>query len=198
LFALSVALIAVLSYYGYRAIMAGVHDISSKFEDEPTAWQRLDREWKAPPDGASNDQVFPTKFGDYTRSYVDNKTTVEALNLTLAGRHAHYKGRMWDVDVNAYFPMPQPEKETLYERLIDLIGKQDRFGESLTEEQARMRNSPMGSKLIYRIDGLNVTAGARHRGCMWWKDGWLFLLRSDTIDDPEAILHKFLDANNAK
>jgi hypothetical protein len=48
------------------------------------------------------------------------------------------------------------------------------------------------------MDGLNVAMGARHRGCFWWKDGWLFLLRSDTFDDPEPILRKFLDTNKAK
>jgi serine/threonine protein kinase len=190
----SLALVGGLSYLGYNAIMSAVHGIATGFEDEPTAWQRLDREWKGPPIPATDDQLFPTKFGDYTRSYVDNNTTVEAIDLTRGGKHAHYKGWARDVDVNAYGPVPESEKEALYQRIIDLLAKKDHFGESFSEEQERLRNSPKAAKLLYRMDGLNVAMGARHRGSLWWKDNWLFLLRSDSFDDPEAILRKFLDA----
>ncbi len=49
--------------------------------------------------------------------------------------------------------------------------------------------------LIY--DTFGAGAG-RQRGCFWWKDDWLFLLRSEPIDDPEVMLRKFLSANRAR
>ena len=196
--AVSLAIVSGLAYLSFSAMKTAFPGLASHFEDEPTAWQRLEREWKGPPAGATDDRLFPAKFADYTRSYVDDNTTVEAIQLTRGGKHAHYKGWPRDVDVNAYGPVPRSEKEELYQRLIKQLNDRDHFGEMLSEEQERKRNSPKAAKLLYRMDGLNVAMGARHRGCLWWKDGWLFLLRSDSFDDPEPLMRRFLDANNVK
>ena len=162
------------------------------FTDETAAWQRLDREWSPPLYGADED-IFPVRFGEYSRSYIDGNAAVAALDLNRPGKHAHYKGRMWDVDVYL-FTVPPGDKEALYRQLIDRISKEDRFAEGLRSEQTRLRNSPQGSKLVYDTFG----AAGQQRGCFWWKDGYLFLLRCEPIEDPEVLLRKFLSANKGK
>jgi serine/threonine protein kinase len=191
-----VALIGGAGYLGFNVVTAAWERISDTFGfiDETAAWQRLERDWRPPLYGADED-IFPARFGGYSRSYIDDKATVAALDLNRPGKHAHYKGQMWDVDVYVFGPVSQADKETLYQKLIDRIAKEDRFGESLHGEQARLRNSPQGSKLVYDTFGAGT---GRQRGCFWWKDGWLFLLRSEPIDDPEVLLRKLLNANNHK
>jgi hypothetical protein len=192
---LGVALIGGAGYLGYNVVTAAWDRFSDTFgfTDETAAWQRLERDWKPPPSGADED-IFPASFGEFSRSYIDDKAAVAALDLNWPGKHAHYKGRMWDSDVYVFRSVPQANKEALYQKLIEQT-KDDHFGAGLHEEQARLRNSPRGSKLIYDTFG---AASGRQRGCFWWKDGYLFLLRCEPIDDPEVLLRKFLSANRAR
>jgi len=162
-------------------------EVAKIFQDRTSKdelWQVVSDSWQPPPANANSDQLFPRYVNSYSRIHHDTNSTVEELNLHLPGLRAVYQDQGKQVDVIAAL-VSEADREGMFAAARDAVNSQ---------QQAMRMSRSSGTK----NSQLFVYLVGPWKGAMWWNGGWLFVVRSQSDDDPERLLMGLLRATGGK
>jgi hypothetical protein len=174
-------------WMGYK----GITGLFGKFSNTPrSSWQDVNRKWKAPPENASADQLFPASIGTYKRQTVSSSADIPLLGISAKGRRAVYKD-FWKMELCA-FHVNADESEAIFRNARILLGKHD--NDMHKNKVATTGGDSYCLLFEFHPFNLNNSVSDLPRGAMWYKDGWLFVLQTDNMaPEPEQMLLKYLE-----
>jgi serine/threonine protein kinase len=188
-----VAILAVTGLVGYGIYLVvdrtsrGVTKIFSDAKKDAQNWEEVAKNFTPPDNDVEHDKLFPSHVGEFQRQGVNAAAKVPELEIDLTGRHANYSFAVNEIDVYAYHPVTQLEKEAIFQRAISIVEKAKAAKNGVTMHSG----TPKNDHVAIRVE---TTRGKSRglRAAMWWNDGWLFVLTSPTSVDPEPLLLEYL------
>jgi hypothetical protein len=188
-----VMILAVTGLVGYGIYLVvdrtsrGVSELWNEAKKESRNWEEVGKNFTPPADDVEQDKLFPGHLGDFQRQGVNDKSQVPELEIDLKGRHAKYAFVAGEIDLCAYHPVTQLEKEAIFQRALSIVEKAKAAKSGMTMHSG----TPKNDHVVIRADAAKSKHGGV-RAAMWWKDGWLFVLTSPTSVDPEPLLLEYL------
>ncbi len=154
-------------------------------------WAKVAREWRAPPEDAGPDRLFPEEVADLDLDHHDTDVDLFYLGIEIPGKHAVYGEGATAVEV-FIFRVTALEREALYKRALEgpKAGEQPPPGQvNVRRQNFRVTHgTPQDPLLWYSMSPPD------EKGVLWWDKGWLFVARSTGGDDPEPFLREFVTA----
>ena len=138
--------------------------------------------WRPPAHDANGEALFPESVSNFTRLKIDTVSSPKEFGLSdLEGEHATYESTLADIDVYAY-RVSEEEVRDVMQSTKDALG--DNF-ETSTHFGMSGAN----------YDALTFSASPPvANGCVWYSDGWLFLMLAEEQFVMSMFQTEYLEA----
>ena len=175
--------VIILSVLGlFMLFTKGVPTLVNAINDSTkrqNAWAEVGRVWKAPPDAADSERLFPKAVAGVPLHQNDTEADLPEIGFDIPGKHAVYGERATAVEIFVYRATAL-EKSGLYQRLISPANA---GGPSLYRYT---NGTSQDQRITYEL------SPPEQKGVLWWAKGWLFLSRSTSGADADKFLREFL------
>jgi serine/threonine protein kinase len=196
---LLIAALVILSITGliaftiYLIVDRGSHVIGEFWQEavkQQRSWENIEKNFSPPAADIADDKLFPEKLGDFERVGINSLAAAPELNLDQKGRHATYSHEGQKIELHVFQGIKEPEKESMYQRVIDLVPK----GQPLKNGMSYVSGNARQRRLTVHSDRNDLLKPVKLRAQLWYSDsGWLFALSAPTSVNPEPLLSEYLD-----
>jgi hypothetical protein len=187
----------LLAFAIYLIVDRGSHVINDFWQEavkQQRSWDNIEKTFSPPAADIADDKLFPEKLGDFELVGINTSAAAPELNLEQKGRHATYSHEGRKIDLHAFQGIKEPEKESMYQRVIDLVPK----GQPLKNGVSYVSGNARNKRLLVHYDRNEGLKPVKIRAQLWYSDsGWLFALCAPPSTNPEPLLTEYLDWLNS-